>query len=361
VEKINLDSKFNSYIDNISDFNYYVLGADIGGTNTNISIAGIKDSKIKMIFSFEYNSKKINSIIPPIKQCLEYAKNKYNIEAKKACFGVAGIVNQNKSAKLTNADWSINSNQILEKTALEEVALINDFQAIGYGVNNIDFKNDIICVNGNIKKSKKTKAIIGAGTGLGKTILVYNNQSDYYKPISSEGGHSDFPAYTNYELRLLNFIKKYRNLKNPVYYEEILSGRGIENIYYFLKKSEKEISNFSSEIENADDIAEKISKLKNKDETCKKVFDLFSKFYGRCAKNYVLDTLAIGGLFIAGGIARKNKEIFKSNYFLEEFFNGYEGTNVLRETPIYVITDKNIGIKGTFFVAMKNLLEKKND
>ena len=35
-------------------FSYYVLGVDIGGTNTNLSIAGIKNLKPTLLFSHNY-------------------------------------------------------------------------------------------------------------------------------------------------------------------------------------------------------------------------------------------------------------------------------------------------------------------
>ena len=36
-------------------------------------------------------------------------------------------------------------------------------------------------------------------------------------------------------------------------------------------------------------------------------------YYSRCAKNFVIDTMSRGGLYIAGGIASKNRDIFSSN------------------------------------------------
>ena len=38
------------------NFPSYVLGVDIGGTNTNLSIAGVKESRIILLFSYSYNN-----------------------------------------------------------------------------------------------------------------------------------------------------------------------------------------------------------------------------------------------------------------------------------------------------------------
>jgi glucokinase len=243
--------------------------------------------------------------------------------------------------------------------------VINDFQAIGYGINLLNYNNkdDIFLVKSgktNADSSKETKAILGAGTGLGKSILAYNEQLEAYIPIPSEGGHSDFPAQDDFEIQLLNFIKKLRNISQPITYEELLSGRGIESIYSFLKDiSQIKESKYTKEIENAKDKASLISKYRTEDKICGETFRLFARYYGRCAKNFVLDTMATGGLFIAGGIATKNREIFKTKEFLDEFENAHQRKDVLNQTPIYIITNYDVSIYGACFAAMNNILDKR--
>jgi glucokinase len=201
-----------------------------------------------------------------------------------------------------------------------------------------------------------TKAIIGAGTGLGKSILTYDEHFNAYIPNPSEGGHGDFPAQSEFELELIDYVKKLRGISEPLIYEELLSGRGIENIYLFLKDTQGlNDSQFTNEINNSTDKAYLISKYKNQDETCEKTFNLFTKFYARCAKNFVLDSLARGGLFIAGGIAAKNKEIFTSNEFFQEFENVSSYSDIMKKIPIYVIVNYDVSLYGACYAAMYNL------
>jgi len=102
-----------------------------------------------------------------------------------------------------------------------------------------------------------------------------------------------------------------------------------------------------------------ISKYKEKDETCKETFRLFTKFYGRCAKNLVLDTLARGGLYIAGGIAVKNKEIFMKDDFTSEFINGFRRDDFLKEVPVNLILNYDVSLYGACFAAMIKTLANK--
>ncbi len=79
---------------------------------------------------------------------------------------------------------------------------------------------------------------------------------------------------------------------------------------------------------------------------------LFAKFYARCAKNFVLDCLATGGLYIAGGIAPKNTESFMEKEFLDEFTCAYQRSHVLENIPIYIIVNYDVGLYGAFVAAM---------
>lgn len=343
------------------DFDSFVLGIDVGGTNTTIGVAGVKDKKTQLLFSLTYDSKQLNSMVPAINETLDYAKDKYDVEIDSACIAAAGAVSNNHDyVKLTNASWDISTNEILKNTLLKSAFIINDFQAIGYGINFLDYNNkkDIFTVKSGDKTNKTTKAIIGAGTGLGKSILIYDEKFDIYIPIPSEGGHTDFPAYDSFEQELVDYVKKLRNIKQTLTYEELLSGRGLESIYMFLKDLGKyEKSKLTKEIEDSNDKSVLISKCKNQDKICAETFRIFTRFYGRCAKNFVLDSLATGGLYIAGGIASKNIEIFSTDDFLNEFKNAYRKMDILEKIPIYVIVNYDVSLYGACFAAiyLKNL------
>ncbi|PKP51619.1 MAG: hypothetical protein CVT90_02985 [Candidatus Altiarchaeales archaeon HGW-Altiarchaeales-3] len=346
------------------DYSFFVLGGDIGGNNTTLGVAGIRKNSNKptQLFSFHFKSRELDSLIPALKLVCNYSRDNYGIELKNACFGAAGAVLEEQDfAELTNLDWAIDAKEILKKTPLESVVIINDFQAIGYGINCLDFCScdDIIKLKPGISdKSGQTKAIIGAGTGLGKSILFYDRQNELYIPMPSEGGHGDFPVYDEFELNLLNFIKKSGGSKKPVSYEEVLSGRGIAAIYMFLRSTGKfKTTEYTCEIESGEDKAPIISKYRSVDETCAETFKIYTKFYGRCAKNFVLDTLATGGLYIAGGIASKNREIFKTGEFINEFENAKNQVEILRKIQGYVIVNYDVGLYGAQVYAVQRIKE----
>jgi len=354
---IMFDYKFNKFIGvfNKNNFSDFVLGVDLGGTFTKICIAGIKESKPHMLFVYDFKTKKLDSLNPAISQVLNHAKEKFDIEIDNACIGAAGVISKEKNfADLTNVSWNIDLREIINQRSLKKAFIINDFEALGYGINLLDENDTLNITLGNkADEFRLPKAIIGAGTGLGKSILYFNEKINGYVPLPSEGGHSDLPAYNDFELKFVEFIKKSKKISEPVCYEEVLSGRGLVNIYNFLKSQNISEKNFvSNEIKKSIDKPAIISKYKNIDEICKKTFELFTRFYGRCAKNFVLDSMATGGLYIAGGIALKNKDIFSSDIFLEEFISADQRSDILKQIPIYVITNPYAGLYGVCFAAM---------
>ncbi len=341
--------------------NPYIIGIDVGGTNVNSGILGIKDKKIQLLFSLNFKTKNIDSIIDVINKILEESK-KYNIKIDTACIAAAGVISKNKKyVKLTNASFDIKKEEIIKNTSLKNVFLINDFQALAYGIKFLNHKNkeEIFTIRKNKENNKKTyltKTLIGAGTGFGKNILLYDKKLDKYISIPSEGGHTDFPIQNDFEKQLIDFIKKLRKIDKPVTYEEVLSGRGLEGIYKFLKNIKKfEETKYTKKIDNSEDMAQLISNYKDLDKTCKETFKLFFRFYARCAKNFVLDTLSIDGIYLGGGIVSKNKDILKTDDFIKEFENAYRRSEILKKTPIYIILEENASLYGACFVAYKNL------
>lgn len=328
------------------EYDGFVLGGDVGGTHTNIAIAGTKDGEATLLYSAHFESQKLTSLVPAIRQALEYGREKYEIEVDRGIVGVAGAVTDCRRAKLTNLSWEVDAEKIKRKTGLGEFRIMNDFQIVGYGIESLG-DGDLYQAKSGETRFGETRAVIGAGTGLGKSILVLDGKR--YVPIPSEGGHSDFPAIDQFDLLLADYIRSGR--ETSASYEDLLSGRGIERIYEFLREKRGKTEK-TEVVERAEERAALISKYRETDSLCRETFRIYAKYYGRCAKNFVLETLATGGLYIAGGIASKNREIFVSPEFLGEFLNAEKQRGLLEMTPVYVIVNYDVSLYGACNAAV---------
>ena len=331
----------------------FILGGDIGGTNTNLGVFGVKNKVPTLLVSFHFKSKELKGLHYAVNETLRRVHNNYKTKITKACFAVAGVLSPNRDyAKITNVRWDVGKKALSKKTKLKKIFLINDFEAIGYGINMLTKKDFVVIKKAN-KIPKAPVLVVGAGTGLGKTTLIYDEHYKSYIPSPSEAGHSDFSAQNINELELVSFIKKYKKVKTDIPYEEVLSGDGLVNIYSFLRKAGKFTpTKYTREIDKSKHKPELMSKYRKVDKTCKAAFDMFKEVYAKFAKNFALDCLAFGGVYIAGGIAPKNKDIFDSN-FVKIFENNYKLPYVLRRMPIYLILNYNVGLLGAGFSGTK--------
>ncbi|MDO8656209.1 MAG: glucokinase [Nanoarchaeota archaeon] len=315
-----------------------VLVADIGGTNTTFAFVQNVKEKYSLVHTIHFDSKKIINFTMTTAEVLRLGKLK-GYQPRNACFAPAGRVSETYDfSSPTKLTFTIDAAEIKKKTELSSVLVINDFTAVAYGVEVIPDKIIVQLKPGKIINTKP-KAILGAGTGLGKALLIWNNKSNQYFPVASEGGHSDAALQTTEEYEMGEFIKR-KYARERVVWEDVLSGQGISNIYQFFETrlpSNPEIkkSNYNPAL---------ISK--SSDAASKAAMDLFIRFYARCAQNLALDTMAFGGVYLAGGITAKNLALFKRKAFIDEFILNHRMKKVLEQIPVFAVTDYNVSLYG---------------
>jgi len=342
----------------------YVIVMDVGGEHTHLAVMGIKDKKnYDIIFKITKATSEIKDISDLLNEGLKGAHNDYGIEINRAVIAGAGPVSRKRSyINLTNLDISIDTREILKKTMLRKVILVNDFEAIGYGMDLLDLEKDVVLLphvgedmtNTNILSN--TFAIIGAGRGLGVSIAYYDLVKHMHVPLPSEGGHTLFSPSSELEYDLMVYLKQNIMSHKEAHpeFERVVSGAGIINIYTFLR-SRNEFS--ETEATKKIDGLQGIEKLRAIDEnlddpTINETINLFIKFYARAAKNLAVMSECYSGLFIAGGIVLRYLEKFKEGKFMKEFELHDVRGDLLRKVPVYIIKNKDIGLIGCCNVAV---------
>ncbi len=340
------------YVDHIDREYPFFLAGDIGGTNSNFGIFSLGPDKPVLVMSVHYKSKEITDFTLFMQEVIEYLKTQYDLTFDSACLGAAGIVYPHRIAAWpTNLSVEINTNKIKKVTGLKELFLINDFEAVALGIELLDSK-DIVSINKKATHYKHAnRAFIGAGTGLGKSMLLWHRDEKRYLPMASEGGHADAVFHSPKEFALSRFIHD-TYVKCPVSWEMVLSGKGIQMIYKFLGTiNEYPETKYTREIAQKDFHPDRISFYAENDLHSKDTFDMYRTFYARACKNLVLESLALDGIYIAGGIASKNKQLFFDPLFMKEFIKCGKQSKRLAEVPVLLITDYNVSLYGAVVAA----------
>ncbi len=305
-----------------------VLSLDIGGTNSRIALVNGKG----IIEKQSILTKDIGDVERFITDFLARQKGK-----KITHFGIgfAGPIT-GSSAYLTNANLRINK-PALEKKLKVKIKLINDFQAIGYGIKLLK-KQDLLHIN-RTKFSNKVNLILGPGTGLGKTYLIHDIA------FASEGGHTLFGIDDIHDYGVMDFLKK--QIQGEVYHEDIVSGRGLIQLYKYLAiKSQSNRNQKAGEriIENKINTAEMITDYSSKYELCNETLQLFTKYYARFARDSALHLIP-SHIYLAGGISPAIKEHVKK-HFMKEFVSHRLYSPLLKKINVSIILNTDVGLLG---------------
>jgi glucokinase len=268
---------------------------------------------------------------------------------------VAGPVLENK-AHFTNLDWFLDGEQMAKMLKLDEVVLINDFVANGYGLLALG-PDDLHTLRDKPSHFGAPIACIGAGTGLGETFLTFNGAE--YEVWPAEGGHASFAPRTPMEFKLQHYIKKRLRLGN-VSTERIVSGSAMPIVYEFFCRQHPNLENkeISEEIRTAREGGRVIHKYgaSNQDTLCSEVISLFIQLYGAESGDLCLKTLPLGGLYVAGGIAPSIIDAMKhQDVFIESMVSKGRMRPLLEKIPVHIVLEKKVGLIGARVVARRHL------
>ena len=324
-----------------------ILAGDIGATKTYL---GLFTKDLNGLAEAEYKSNDYNSLEAIIHQFLEYQQvDSSRITA--ACMGVAGPV-VNHRCELTNIDWVITAESLHQLFHGAPAALLNDLEAVGYGVPLLS-EEELVALNPNGIKRPGNAALIAAGTGLGEALLYWNAERQQYYPSASEGSHVNFGPRNEEEIELLRYLMR---SSRCVSYEQVVSGSGLVKIYDFLKtRQDYEEPEWLAARFAQQDRAAVISEtaLAKENAMCEKALDMFVAAYGAEAGNLSLKYLSLGGIYLGGGITPKIVDKLREGTFIQAFIDKEESfVQLLNSIPVYAILNSKTGLLGAAWYAM---------
>jgi glucokinase len=319
-----------------------VLAGDIGGTKTNLGLFDFADGKFTLVRHEHYSTSDFKKLEDA---CLKFVDG---TAIRAACLGVPGPV-VDGHARATNVPWEMSEESISKTFGNVPARLINDLGVTAYGMLYLK-PEEIGVLHRSQRPAHGNIAVIAAGTGLGEGALLY--ERGQYHAIASEGGHSDFAPLNDEQMDLFRFLKA--EFFDHVSFERVLSGPGLFNIYQFLRKrhGEKEPDWLTQQIA-AGDPAAAIAKaaLEDRDEICVNALTMFAEIYGAEASNLALKVLALGGVYLGGGIAPKILPFLTKGAFIRGFFSKGRMNAMLRQINVHVALNPGTAMSGAAHCA----------
>ena len=256
-------------------------------------------------------------------------------EADYVAVAAAGPVRLRRYCKLTNLPWEIDIVESSREAGIARAAIMNDLVAQAFATQTSIGRGAVeVCAGQPIPGG--AIAVIAPGTGLGKAALV-SDSSGRSVAVPSEGGHAQFVPENEDELRFARFVAERSGLIHATW-EEVLSGHGLSTLACFLLGEELRPEQVAARFSSAPQL-----------------LDWASRFLARGCRNFALEVLSTGRVFLAGGVAAKNPVLTQNPAFEREFRASARHQDLLAQMPVRLVSDQESGLWGAAFFAVQEL------
>lgn len=258
-----------------------VLVADVGGTNTRVALAqgGVVDAASVTRF--------VNAEHASLTEVLAaYVAARGTPALAAAATAIAGPVEAGRG-RLTNLDWDIDGPRIEAATGAAHGVVLNDLVAQGHALGHLPDAAFRPIRPGPVVPGA-ARLVIGIGTGFNAAPV--HDTPDTRVVAPSECGHITLPTLTAEDRALADDIARDHDGFPGV--EEVLSGRGLLNLYH---RAGAPVAARAADLAAA---------LAAGDRIAAAAADRFARTLGMVVGDLALIHLPFGGIHLIGGVAR---------------------------------------------------------
>jgi glucokinase len=304
------------------------LVADIGGTNSRLAVAitSKKGREIILENIQKFKNSDFNNFEEVIKKYLSSFDDNL---ISRICIAAAGIISKD-TVEMSNLKWTITVATLQKISNIKSVLIINDLQAQGYALDFIKPKDLEELIEGNYSaEPTDTKLVCGMGTGF-NVAIAYQTAFGTFVP-ASEYGHARTTT-ANEKQKLI--VKKLEKNSSFVSYENMLAGPGLNRL--------DQILNGRKDRTPSDILAA----AKAGDVKAMEVGSQLAGFAGQAFGDFALMNMAIGGIYLIGGVARAMMPYLKEENFKQNFYNRGNFSGIMEKISVHLILDDYAALKG---------------
>lgn len=316
-----------------------ILAVDIGGTHCRFAGFSLTQDQLTQQNETWLKTEEISDTDELVAACAR-STGVHPRDAAALVIGLAGPVHDAFRGTLTNANLQIDLSDAQARYGIKLCRVINDFSAEAYAcLTPAAAAAQRFLPSGPDQAALLPAAgpgpigIVGAGTGLGTASLV-RGRDGMWVALPAEGGHAAFPFIGREEGAFAEFAARELH-RDYLRGDDVLTGRGLCLLHRFL----------TGESLAAPVVAAQA--LCSSSET----LSWYSRFYGRMCRNWVLNTLCKGGLYISGGLAARNPLVVRCAAFRNEFYNTTHMKKLLESVPVFLASGTNSGLWGSAWLG----------
>jgi glucokinase len=323
-----------------------ILAGDVGGTKSLLQLAGLRQGRPVAVLERRYLAADFADFAAMLQRFLDEcrAQRGRGLRLARACFGAAGPASENR-IRMTNLPWCLDAAAIAARFGIGSVRVVNDFEAAAAGIAALT-PGDSQALQPGLPLAQAARVVIGAGTGLGVAYALPRRGG--WRVVAGEGGHVGFAPADEEQMRLWRALHLQLG---RVSVEHVVSGAGLVRIYEFLRA--EQAAGAGEPAPGADAAAISRLALEQNDALACRALDLFIACYGAAAGDHALAVMARGGVYIAGGIARRIFSRLAAGGFVAAFNAKGAHAQLNRAMPVHVITTERLGLLGAALIAAR--------
>ena len=309
------------------------LAADIGGTHARVALMRASHDEAGGVETLAYRvfACAAFSALPELLRAFVDADVKGPVShCVLACAGqVVGdeVVND-------NLPWPIHLAQLRQALELDEVAVLNDFEALAYALDGpLATHGRHLC--GPDTRSRGTTLVIGPGTGLGAAAHIPSPAGGFV--LATEAGQMDFAPHTVREREVLAHLAPDGGY---VPFEHIVSGPGLLTIY----RSLCALRGRTPTLRTPEAVS--AAAVAGEDLQAEHAVEMFCASLGSFAGNLAMTFMATGGVYLAGGFLSSLFDLLTRSAFAERFLHGRSARTLLTQVPVWVTEHGQHGVQG---------------
>jgi glucokinase len=321
-----------------------ILAADIGGTHARFQLARSEAGGLVVLDEATLPVAAHDTVDEAL---AAFVGRTAPARIDRACLAVAGPI-EGRSARLTNSRWRIDADAIATRLRIAEVVLCNDFEAAAFGLEALDPSACVtlqapVARNDSPTGPNDRRLLIGAGTGLGVAYLLRGAKGP--RVIAGEGGHVGFAPADDEQVALLDYL---RPELGRVTAEHLVSGAGLARLFGFACRRRGGMPDDVRD-EGAAAVARRFAAG---EADAVHALRLFVSIFGAVAGDHALSVLAMGGVFVAGGIAPRYASTFADGRFIDAFRAKGAQTELMMRMPVHLVCDDRLGLRGAALRAL---------
>ena len=309
------------------------LAADVGGTYARIALMHAVPDEGREVEVLAYR-RFACAEFPGLKELLQtFVDDEVHTPVRHCVLACAGQVMGDEILN-DNSAWPIDLRQLREAMALDDIAVLNDFEALGYAFDHhADGDGRLLC--GPDHRPDGPILVIGPGTGLGAAARLPGSAGGYV--LTTEAGQMDFAPHSLRERELLAQL-----LPEGGYlaYERIVSGPGLLTLYATLCTLHGEAPR-STTPEGVTAAA-----AAGGDAVAVEAVEIFCAALGSFAGSLAMTFMSTGGVYLAGGFLNSIFALLQRSAFEERFLHGRSVRAFLRRVPVRVSEHGRNGVLG---------------